>query len=51
MRGIVYTRLGPPEVLDLKEAAKPLPRERQVLVRVRAAAANATSRHDRERHG
>jgi NADPH:quinone reductase-like Zn-dependent oxidoreductase len=41
MKAIVYTKLGPPEVLQLKEVAKPVPREDQVLVKVQAASANA----------
>lgn len=38
MRAIVCTRYGPPEVLQLREVARPVPREDQLLVRVRAAA-------------
>ena len=41
MKAIVYTHYGPPEVLQLREVAKPEPREDQVLVRVHAASANA----------
>lgn len=41
MKAIVYTQYGPPEVLQLREIARPEPAERQVLVKVRAASANA----------
>jgi len=41
MKAIVYTQYGPPDVLQLREVAKPEPRQDQVLVKVRAASANA----------
>lgn len=41
MKAIAYTRYGPPEVLQLNEVARPVPSERQVLVRVHAASVNA----------
>lgn len=34
MRRVVYQRFGPPEVLQLQEAAIPVPRPRQVRIRV-----------------
>jgi len=45
MRAIVYRCYGPPEVLALEEIAKPQVAADQVLVRVRAAAANPLDWH------
>ena len=41
MKAIVYTKYGPPDVLQLREVVKPVPKENQVLVKVHAASANA----------
>ncbi|MBI2429047.1 MAG: NAD(P)-dependent alcohol dehydrogenase [Ignavibacteriales bacterium] len=41
MKAIVYTHYGSPDVLHLKEVAKPIPRENEVLIQVHAASVNA----------
>ena len=41
MQAIVYTTYGPPDVLQFREVAKPVPEDNQVLVKVYAPSANA----------
>jgi len=41
VKAIVYTKYGPPDLLEYKEVKRPSPKDGQVLVRVRAASVNA----------
>lgn len=41
MKAIVFTRYGPPDVLQLEEVAEPTPEDDEVLIRVYAASVNS----------
>ncbi|CAG0949368.1 partial Zinc-type alcohol dehydrogenase-like protein, partial [Anaerolineae bacterium] len=45
MKAIVCTKYGPPDVLHLKEVAKPTPKPDQVLIKIYAASVNAYDWH------
>jgi NADPH:quinone reductase-like Zn-dependent oxidoreductase len=41
MKAMVYTKFGPPDVLQLREVEKPIPKDNELLIKVHAASANA----------
>ena len=45
MKGMVFDTYGPPEVLELRDIDKPVPRGDQVLVRIRAGGLNPADWH------
>lgn len=48
MKAIVYTRYGSPDVLHHQEVAKPVPRNNELLIRVRATTVTAGDWHMRK---
>jgi NADPH:quinone reductase-like Zn-dependent oxidoreductase len=45
MKAVVYTEFGPPDVLQIKDIEKPVPKDNEVLVKVRAASVNPYDWH------
>jgi len=45
MKAIVGTKYGSPDILQLKEVAKPIPKDNEVLIKVHAVSVNAADLH------
>jgi NADPH:quinone reductase-like Zn-dependent oxidoreductase len=45
MKAAVYTRYGPPDVVQIADVEKPVPKHDEVLIRVRAASVNPLDYH------
>ena len=45
MKAVVYKKYGPPDVLQLKDVEKPIPKDDQVLIKIYAASVNTYDWH------
>ncbi len=45
MKAAVYTRYGPPDVVQITDVEKPVPKDDEVLIKVRAASVNPLDSH------
>jgi NADPH:quinone reductase-like Zn-dependent oxidoreductase len=50
MKAVVQDRYGPPEVLRVEEVERPVPKDDEILIRVRAATVSQTDTHVRAAH-
>ena len=48
MKAIIWTRYGPPDVLQLREVKKPVPRDNEVLIRIYSGTVTAGDCETRE---
>jgi NADPH:quinone reductase-like Zn-dependent oxidoreductase len=47
MKAVVQDRYGPPEVLRIEEVERPVPKDDEILIRVRASTVTQTDTHVR----
>src|SRR3970040_3023171 len=50
MRAVVHDRYGPPDVLRLEDVERPVPKDDEVLIRIRATTVTQTDTHARAAH-